>query len=929
MFTTRFMGNYLLFHSFAETLCIFITLSIVFVTYYTYSFTKNRYLLFLGLGYFWVAILDFLHTQTYPNMNIYTLEGFNYTLTFWMFARLLESLLFLIAPFMQHIKFSVAKISAIFALYTIMTTLFTFYSPLLLFVQESGVTSLKIGIEFGLIILLLLAYGLNYTKKSQFKANLYQTLQLTILFTILSELLFLSFQDPYGLLNIISHIFKLLSFWVLLLFSIGIFTKIIFNAIKKEKIQKDVSLLKERIELAVEANRDVVWDWNFEKKELYISERWRELVGFDASEVPNKIRIWKKHIHPNDRHYVKSRIYKTMQGKIEYLDITYRAIHKNGHWIWVQMRGKVYYKGDIAIRMTGTQSDVTSYMQLQLKNLQQSQIIEQIHDSVISTDLNGIIQSWNSGSEILLGYKDIEVIGQHISKIYLEDDLKQLDSNIKLLIQKGEHHTVVRFIKKSTDIIYADLSLSLFKNQEGEPIGIIGYAQDITQRKKAENALKKQKDIFYYQAHYDTLTQLPNRLLFHKKLSKAIKNSQSYNKKVALLFIDLDYFKEINDSLGHKVGDAVLKEVTKRLKQILDTKKTLFRLGGDEFTIIVDEFKEKKYLSTLSNKILHILSLPINIDNNILYLSCSIGISLSPKDSLSSQNLIKYADTAMYQAKSRGRNNFKFYNANMTEVAYQKIVMEAGIRQGIKNEEFVPYYQPQFNGKSETMIGIEVLVRWHHPKMGLLSPDIFIPIAQSTGLIVNLDKFVMRSAITQVVQWHKIGLNPPRVALNLEIKYLEQNDFIETFMQIIEETECKIEWVELEITEGSIMTNPQKSIQTLQKLNTLGIKLAIDDFGVGHSSLSYIKKLPIYKLKIDQSFIKDLPNNEEDRAITTAIITIAKSLNLTVLAEGVHNQEQKDFLIKNGCENIQGYLYSKALPAQKLQKMLEESQQIL
>ena len=716
--------------------------------------------------------------------------------------------------------------------------------------------------------------------------------------------------------NTTDYIFKLLFFWFLLLFTMQLFRKI---------IQKDMYLLKERLELAIDGNRDVIWDWNFEKKELYISERWREVIGFDTSEVLNKIRVWKKHIHPDDRHYVKSQIYNTVKGKTEYLDITYRAIHKDGHWIWIQMRGKVYYKNGVSIRMTGTQSDVSSYMKLQLKNSQQSQIIEQIHDSVISTDLNGIIQSWNSGSEILLQYTDNEAIGQHISKIYPDDDLELLSQNIKLLIKQGEYHSIARLMKKSQEIIYADLSLSLLRDQKGETIGMIGYAQDITQRKEAEEALKEQKSILYDQAHHDKLTGLPNRLLFHKNLSQTIKDSKKYDKEMALLFIDLDYFKEINDSLGHKVGDEVLKEVTKRLNQTISTQDTLSRLGSDEFTIVIQELKDKKYISTLSKKILHILSLPINIDNNMLYISCSIGISLYPQDANYSHDLIKFADTAMYKAKSVGRNNFKFYNKNMTKIAYQKIIMEAGIRKGVKNEEFIPYYQPQFNGYTQKIVGIEVLARWSHPEMGLLSPDVFIPIAESTGFIVELDKFIMKSAMKQVVLWHKQGLNPSPIALNLAIKYLEKKDFIETFMQLLKETHCKVEWIELEITEGHIMTDPQKSIKTLQKLNNLGIKLAIDDFGVGYSSLSYIKRLPIYKLKIDQSFIKELPYNHEDVAITKAIITIAKSLNLTILAEGVNTEAQKEFLLENGCEDIQGYLFSKALPADEMQELLEES----
>jgi len=276
----------------------------------------------------------------------------------------------------------------------------------------------------------------------------------------------------------------------------------------------------------------------------------------------------------------------------------------------------------------------------------------------------------------------------------------------------------------------------------------------------------------------------------------------------------------------------------------------------------------------------------------------------------------------MYKAKDEGRNNFQYYNATMTELAFERVVMETSLRSALKNEEFVVYFQPQVNAATNKIIGMEALVRWQHPTMGIVSPDKFIPLAESTGLIIELDRYVMRTAMTQIVQWHKEGLTPGILAMNLAVKQLEREDFLSIFKELMDETNCKPELLELEVTEGQIMMHPEEAIVKLKEISDLGIELAVDDFGTGYSSLAYLKRLPIDKLKIDQAFIHDLPDDEEDAGITKAVIALAKSLNLKVIAEGVETEEQRDFLVKNGCENIQGYFYSKPVSANEFENIL-------
>ncbi|MEA1891411.1 MAG: EAL domain-containing protein [Campylobacterota bacterium] len=278
----------------------------------------------------------------------------------------------------------------------------------------------------------------------------------------------------------------------------------------------------------------------------------------------------------------------------------------------------------------------------------------------------------------------------------------------------------------------------------------------------------------------------------------------------------------------------------------------------------------------------------------------------------------------MYKAKDEGRNNFQYYNSQMTELAFERVVMETALRTAIKNEEFVVYYQAQVNGVTNKLIGMEALVRWKHPIMGLIAPSKFIPLAESTGLIAELDRYVMKTAMTQIAQWYKDGLKPGVLAMNLAVKQLKQDDFIDTLQLMMKETAYKPEWMELEVTEGQVMTNPKEAIKILKKISNLGIDLAIDDFGTGYSSLAYLKRLPIDKLKIDQAFVRDLPDDEEDSGITRAVIALAKSLHLRVIAEGVETKEQKDFLVENGCENIQGYFYSKPVPADEFEVILQD-----
>ena len=681
--------------------------------------------------------------------------------------------------------------------------------------------------------------------------------------------------------------------------------------------------LKERMELALLGSNDGVWDWNILENTVYFSPRWKEMIGYTDEELPNEVSTWNDRIHPDDKENTWKDVYKNVHGETEYYENIHRLRHKDGHWVWILDRGKVQLdENGKAVRMIGTHTDITQEKEDQLKILHQAQMIEQIHEALNTTDLDGYITSWNHGAEQLFGYKEEEILNKPMSLLFSSDEYQTFVKNIPILMNEGEYRCTANMVKKSGEKVLINLSLSLLRDDKSTPTGVVGHMQDITEHQKAKDTLLEQKEMLYYQAHHDALTALPNRALFFDRLEQGIKKAKRHNEGLALFFIDLDKFKHINDSLGHAIGDRVLKAIAKRLESIIRKEDTLARLSGDEFTIIMEELRQPEDATILAEKILKTLTEAVIIDKHTLYVSGSIGISFYPQDSTDAQSLLRYADTAMYKAKEEGRNNYQFYSHKMTEYALKRIMMQTSLREAIDNKEFVVHYQSQINASTNTLVGVEALVRWDHPTSGILSPDEFIPLAEETGMIVEIDQFVMKTAMKQVTQWYKEGLNPGVLGLNISIQQLDKPNFLELIEEFIQHNDFNPSWLELEITERQMMKNPEDVIIKLNALNALGIGISIDDFGTGYSSLSLLKRLPINRLKIDRSFVKDIPDDEEDVAIVKAIIALAKSLKLNLIAEGVETSEQIGFLIEHGCINIQGHFYSQPLSEEEMHSRL-------
>jgi len=551
-------------------------------------------------------------------------------------------------------------------------------------------------------------------------------------------------------------------------------------------------------------------------------------------------------------------------------------------------------------------------------------LFEKSSDAIFILEKEGCTQC-NEQTIKLLGYPNKEALYYQnfadFSPPYQPDGSSSCEKYhlmISLAIAQGVHQFEWLFLRGEDETFIAEITLTPIYLNDRRVIYVV--LRDISENKRVEQELIKQKDILHYQAHHDALTGLPNRVLFSDRLEHGIALARHYHTKLALFFIDLDNFKQINDSLGHPIGDMVLKEVAERLQGAIRKEDTLARLGGDEFTVIVETIERLQEISLLAKKIQKVLSSQLHIEGQSFYLSCSIGISFYPQDADNASDLLKHADAAMYKAKDEGRDTYRFYSSEMTTMALERVVMESALREAIRNEEFVIFYQPQVNAARETLIGMEALIRWNHPQKGIVLPEKFISLAEETGMIVEIDRWVMRTAMTQVRNWYQAGFDVGILALNLSMRQLMDDTFIAMLTECIEEIGFNPEWLELEITESQMMKKPDEAIVKLNKIKSMGIHIAIDDFGTGYSSLSYLKRLPVEKLKIDQSFIHDIPHDKENVAIVNATIALAKSLGLNLIAEGVECDEQKDFLLREGCVNIQGYYYGKPMVAEEIEK---------
>jgi diguanylate cyclase (GGDEF)-like protein/PAS domain S-box-containing protein len=596
---------------------------------------------------------------------------------------------------------------------------------------------------------------------------------------------------------------------------------------------------------------------------------------------------------------------------------------KDGSPIWVQLNahgirsshGTMYFEGfvyDVTERKRAEESVIAANAQL-LK-----------HSAAMTASMDGIgiiddrleFTYANDSLARLFGYPSPQaMLGRSLCDLYEPHEQVRLITSIVPLVQeRGRWRGEATGLRADGGSFPQEISLTAIAGDNST----VCVVRDITERTYAEEQIK-------HLAYHDALTNLPNRLLFKDRLSVALSHAHREGTSLAVLFLDLDRFKVINDSLGHNIGDQLLQAVASRIAACVRESDTVARLGGDEFTVLLPRLQRSQDVAPIAGKIIEAVRYPFHIEGREFYITTSIGISVYPEDGADAETLIKNADTAMYQAKEMGRDNYQLFNAHVNAKALQRIALEHGLRRALANNELHVHYQPILDLRSERITGMEALLRWNHPQMGSVPPATFIPIAESTGGMVPIGAWALRQACLQARQWHDAGHRSLSLAVNLSVTQLQSSDLVETVRSVLQETGFPARLLELEITESGAMHNPETSIRVLYELKKLGLRISLDDFGTGHSSLSYLKRFPVDTLKIDQSFVHDTTSDPDAAAIVTAIIAMAHSLRLKVIAEGVEFTEQANFLRRHDCDLLQGYLITPPVPAERFIEILERA----
>lgn len=568
----------------------------------------------------------------------------------------------------------------------------------------------------------------------------------------------------------------------------------------------------------------------------------------------------------------------------------------------------------------GVMTDITERTQAEEKirasekNL--SAILENMQDTFYRTDNDGNIVLISPSINKLLGYTQEELIGLNLSTLFVDPERR-----MKFLQALAENEGILNSYemamnRKDGSIVWVSSNAQYCFDEAGNVIGVEGTTRDITERKQTEQHLR-------YLANYDALTKLPNRTLFRDRLEHALAYARRYNHLVVLMFLDVDRFKSINDSLGHLVGDQLLQAVSERLRSCAREGDTVARLGGDEFAIVMEGIIDLSDSDVAAQKVLGAMSQSFVLEGHDVFVTASIGVTIYPSDSNDIESLMRNADTAMYRAKQAGRNNFQFYTEDMNTRAIESLLLQNNLRQALDREEFLLYYQPQISMTTGSMNGMEALVRWKHPELGILSPKQFISIAEETGLIIPLGEWVLKKVCLQIKEWQERDLPEFRVSVNLSAVQFQQKNLVERISSIVKEAGVDPGYIELEITEGVLIDDEESAINILNQLKEIGMHISIDDFGTGYSSLSYLKRFPINTLKIDKSFIRDISTDPDDAAIAEAIIALGHSLRLNVIAEGVETQEQLSFLSPRGCDEVQGFYFSEPLPAPEIISLMK------
>lgn len=589
----------------------------------------------------------------------------------------------------------------------------------------------------------------------------------------------------------------------------------------------------------------------------------------------------------------------------------------NGNSVFLDMvKVPVYKEGGKPNELVVIGRDITIHKQAErlLKESEQRyrSLVEYNADAVFTYDLEGRLMSVNRATEAITGYYEEELLYKSPLPIVLPEDRIRTQVHFDQAKKGKAQNYDIAIVHKSGRHVHINIA-NIPIIVDGEVTGVYGIAKDITERRLAEKRIE-------YMAYHDELTGLINRRFYERKLQEALSEAEASGNKLAILFLDMDRFKNVNDSMGHALGDELLQALADRLRRCLEDRHIMARLGGDEFTLLCRDVAGEEEVSEIANRIARVLDEPFRLKGCEFHMTASIGIAMYPGDGTDGDTLMRHADIAMYYAKNQG-GSYQFYRPGMNRKSHDSWLLESELRKGLERDEFIVYYQPQMDIATGRIIGAEALIRWIHPEKGFVSPGQFIPLAEEIGLIVPLGNWVLDAACRQNKSWQEAGLPPIKMGVNLSLRQFMQQDLARTVANILQNTGLDSSYLDLEITESMTM-EVERAMEVLEQLKSLGISISMDDFGTGYSSLTYLTKFPIDKLKIDQSFIRNITDGANDAAITATIVTMAKNLKLKAIAEGVETDDQLQFLQNCGCDEIQGYWLSPPVPADKFERLL-------
>jgi diguanylate cyclase (GGDEF)-like protein/PAS domain S-box-containing protein len=651
----------------------------------------------------------------------------------------------------------------------------------------------------------------------------------------------------------------------------------------------------------------------------YVNDRWRQLAGLTAEQALES--GWSGALHPEDRERVLSAWRQAIEGGAEFA-IEHRFRTSSGRETWLNTR---------AVPLRDRAGNIAGYLgaHTDIADLKQSEETLRASEArfrgyfelpLVGIALTGPDKRWWEVNDRLcemLGYRRTQLLRLSWAELTYPEDLAiELAQFDRVMSRRIEGYSLdKRFVRQDGEILHVSVSTRCLRRANGVVEYFVTVVQDITERKQAEERAQ-------HLAQYDALTGLPNRTLLTDRLQQAVLRAGRDHSQMGVLLVDLDHFKRINDALGHTVGDQLLRELATRLQECVRPFDTISRQGGDEFAVLLPDLEVTEEAARIAERILDIVAQPCRINDQELRIGCSIGISIYPRDGRNAEMLLKNADTALYRAKDMGRNSYQYYLSGATMIAHERLRLEASLRYAVDRQQLELYYQPKWDFRTGSITGAEALVRWNHPELGLLPPGRFITIAEDSGLILPIGEWVLRNAVRDVSRLHGGGFPKFEVAVNLSGRQFRQAGLADLVGEALAETGFDANCLELELTEGILMNPTEENLGMLKAFKTVGARIAIDDFGTGYSSLSYLQRFPVDVLKIDRSFVVDLPASTDSAAIVDAIVALAHGLGLEVVAEGVETAEQSAFLRARGCDKGQGYYFGRPLPLVELRKLL-------